>query len=266
MFKIKKRLVVVALIIGICIGVSVSFLRQQYVPPILMYHMIDTKIDPPSQRLIVAPETFERQMHFLKERGYNVVSLEKMAVLICSKKRMPPKTVAITFDDGPRDNYTNAFPILKKYNLPATMFIIVNEVGRPQGDRLSWEEIKIMQNSGLVTFGSHALGPDPLTKIKQDTEIKRQIFESKRIIEEKLGRPVNIFSYPQGGFNAKIRQWVIDAGYKLAVATRPGRNYSKDDIFLLKRIRISENTRNLFVFQFEISGYYTFFKEKKRGR
>jgi len=211
--------------------------------------------------LIVSPETFDRQMSFLKRHKYNIVPLETLANLIKEKEKIPPKTVAITLDDGYRDNYTNAFPILKKYNLPATIFIIVEEVGRPLGDRLSWGEIKIMQDSGIITFGSHTLGPTPLINIKSDEELKRQIFDSKRVLEEKLGREVRLFSYPEGMFNAKIRQMVIEAGYTCAVATNPGKYYPDDDIFALKRIRISERAKNMFVFAVETSGLYTFMKE-----
>jgi len=192
--------------------------------------------------------------------------LEELATLIKAKKKFSPKTVAITFDDGYKDNYTYVFPILKKYNLPATMFIIVNEVGRPQNDRLSWDEIKAMQDSGIITFGSHAIGPEPLTKIKSEEEVKRQIFDSKKILEEKLGRKINAFSYPEGRFNDFIRRLVIEAGYKLAVATNPGKNYPSDDIFVLKRLRISERSSNMFIFAIKTSGFYTFIKEYRRKR
>ncbi|MBU3958968.1 MAG: polysaccharide deacetylase family protein, partial [Candidatus Omnitrophica bacterium] len=179
------------------------------------------------------------------------------------KKRIPPKSVAITFDDGYKNNYTYAFPILKKYNLPAMIFIITNEVGRPGGDRLSWDEISQMRDSGLITFGSHALGPEPLTNIKSEEQLRREIFDSRKVLREKLSQKVNIFSYPGGGFNAQIRQLVIDAGYKGAVTTSPGKKFPNDDIFALKRLRISATCDNLFVFWIESSGFYTFIKEHR---
>lgn len=184
--------------------------------------------------------------------------------MIREKKKLPPKAISITLDDGYKDNFTYAFEILKKYNLPATMFVIVNEVGR--SDRLSWEEIKIMQNSGLIAFGSHAVGPEPLINIKSKEELKKQIFDSKRILEEKLGAKIQLFSYPEGRFNEEIRQLVIDAGYTVSVATNPGKNYPDDDLFALKRLRISENSANMFIFAVETSGFYTFMKESKRRK
>jgi peptidoglycan/xylan/chitin deacetylase (PgdA/CDA1 family) len=263
MSKRRRLTGVLGVIIVIAVVLFINFLRQAYVVPIIMYHSVNPKSDPVMKRLIVSPKTFERHMRFLKEYHYNVLPLEALAKLI-KEKKIPPKTIAITFDDGYRDNYTYAFPVLKKYNLPATIFIIVNEVGRPQADRLSWEEIRVMQESGLITFGSHTLGPEPLIDIKSKEEVKRQIYDSKKILEEKLAREVNLFSYPGGMFDAGIRQLVIDAGYLAAVSTKPGKQYPTDDVFALKRVRISENASNTLIFAFEASGFYTFMKGRSK--
>jgi len=123
-----------------------------------------------------------------------------------------------------------------------------------------------MQDSGLIHFGSHTLGPEPLINIKSGQEIKKQIFDSKKILEEKLGRRVDMFSYPEGLFNEKIKQLVKDAGYKLAVATNPGKKFANDDIFALKRLRISANADNLFVYWIETSGYYNFMREHRHKK
>lgn len=257
----RKRLVIVSVIIILSLGVFLNFIRGKYVVPILMYHSVQPNA-PLENRLAVSPPAFERQMRFLSRHQYKVLTLEELASLMLEKKKIPKRAVAITFDDGYKDNYAYAFNILKKYNIPATLFVIVQEVGR--SDRLSWEEILKMQNSGLVTIGSHALGPDPLTKIKTDEELKRQIADSKKILEQKLGREVNLFSYPEGYFNAKIRQAVIAAGYSAAVATNPGKRYPSDDVFALKRLRISQNAANPLVFWIETCGYYTFIKERRK--
>lgn len=239
-----------------------GFIRQQYVVPILMYHSVSPTAQP-ENRLAVTPEAFERQMRFLKNHAYNVLPLEEIAGLVREKKEIPLKTLAITFDDGYKDNFLYAFPVLKKYNLPATVFIIVNEVGRPEKDRLSWDEIDEMRNSGIINIGSHCLGPEPLLNIKSDEALKKEIFESKKALQEKLGQPVDAFSYPGGGFNEEIKKLVIDAGYLLAVTTSPGSRFACDDVFALKRLRISSTSNNLFVFWVETSGFYTFLKERR---
>jgi peptidoglycan/xylan/chitin deacetylase (PgdA/CDA1 family) len=258
----RKILIVILSITFVSVFFLVNFIKQNYVVPIIMYHSVNP-CAVAENRIAVSVEGFECQMRFLKNNRYNVISLESLAALIKDKKKIPPQTLAITFDDGYKDNYTYAFPILKKYNLCATIFIIVNEVGRPQADRLSWDEIKIMRDSGIIAFGSHALGPEPLINIKSAGAIRKEIFDSKRILEEKLAKEVSAFSYPEGRFNDKIKKLVIDAGYKLAVATNPGKNFPNDDIFALKRLRISENAKNPFIFWVETSGFYTFMKERR---
>ncbi|MDD5432864.1 MAG: polysaccharide deacetylase family protein [Candidatus Omnitrophica bacterium] len=260
-----KRKIAIIILGSFLLSVLIYFniLRQNYVVPILMYHSVSPQASRKTM-LVVSPETFERQIRFLKQHNYKVVPVEKIANLIKNKEKIPFGTIAITFDDGFKDNYTYAFPVLKKYKIPATIFVIVNEVGRPQGDRVSWDEIKEMQDSGLVVIGSHALGPEPLVKINSQEQVRREIFESKRVLEEKLGKKINIFCYPEGMFNPVIRQLVIDAGYLGSVATNPGRNYPDDDIFALKRLRISENAKSMFVFGVEASGFYTYMKESKR--
>lgn len=256
----RKRLIVFIGIVVFLVFLLANFIRQQYVVPIIMYHSVNPDAKP-ENRLSVSVETFQRQMLFLHRNHYNIMPLEILADLIKRGKRLPPKSIALTFDDGYKDNYTYAFPILKKYHIPVTVFVIFDEVGR--ADRLSWEEIKEMRDSDIITFGSHALGPEPLINIKSPEELKRQIYDSKIKLEEKLKEKVNLFSYTQGMFTEQIRKLVIDAGYKSAVATNPGRNYPNDDIFALKRLRISENAGNMFIFWVETSGFYTFMKERR---
>lgn len=257
-----KKLSIIVLALAVAAAALTGFIRRQYVVPIIMYHSVSAQADP-ANRTNVSVAAFERQMRYLKERRYNVITLETLAELIKNKKKIPPQSIAITFDDGYKNNYTFAYPVLKKYNLPATIFIILNEVGRPEGDRLDWGQIRQMQASGLITIGSHTLGPEPLVSIRPDEELRRQIFDSKRLLEEKLGVPVRVFSYPGGFFDQKIRAMVIAAGYLAAVATNPGKGYPSDDIFALKRLRISENAANLFVFAVETSGLYNYMREHR---
>ncbi|MFH1457588.1 MAG: polysaccharide deacetylase family protein [Candidatus Omnitrophota bacterium] len=258
-----KRLLIVILLVILVFFLALGIISCNYVAPILMYHSINLKV-PFGNRMVVSVKSFERQMRFLKDHRYNVVPLETLADLVREQKKIPPKTVAITFDDGYKDNYTLAFPVLKKYNLCATIFVILDEIDRPQGDRLSWQDLFAMRDSGLMTIGSHCLGPEPLINSKSEEEIKRQITESKRILEERLGRGIYAFSYPEGRFTPQIKQWVREAGYKFAVVTNPGKKFPNDDVLALKRLRISDTSDSLFVFWVESSGYYNFIREHRR--
>ncbi len=260
----RKRLIFLSIagVLAAVIFSCAAFIRSQYSVPILMYHSVTPEPNPYIQRLIVKPETFRKQMRFLKDHRYNVVPLAEVARLIRDNKKIPPRTIAITFDDGYKDNYIYAFPVLKEFKLPATVFIIANEVDRPEQDRLSWKEVHEMQASGLVTFGSHTL-THPYLPDSSAAAIKKEIEGSKKMLEEKLGRSVEIFAYPGGRFNQASRQAVIDAGYKMAVATNPGKRFPDKDVFALKRLRISQNCDNLFIFWVEVSGYYNFMRENK---
>ncbi len=262
MFKIKK------LIIGVCALVAIGFLaiyaRSLYIVPVLMYHSINPKTDSVMHRLIVSPRAFEKQMQFLKSHKYNVVSLETVGRMIKNKEKIPHNTVAITFDDGYKDNYTYAYPVLKKLGLPATIFVIYDEVDRSQNDRLSWEEIKEMQASGLISIGGHTLGAVPLVDIKSEAELRRQIIDSKKILEGKLQTAVNTFCYVGGMFNSHIKDLVKEAGYKFAVANALGKRFSNFDIYAIKRVRISQSSENLFNFWIKLSGYYNSFRNHNK--
>lgn len=258
MFRPNKKFVI-AFGIGILAVGSMVVVRQQYLLPIVTYHSVKPKV-PEGNGLTVSVRTFDRQMAFLKRHHYNVVPLEAVPAYIVGAQKVPARTLSITFDDGYEDNYTYAFPILKKYGIPATVFVIVEDIGKPGW--LSWDEILEMQRSGLVSFGSHTLTHPFLAASSPEVQ-RKEIYDSKKLLEERLGVAVNSFAYPMGNFDARVRQTVHDAGYRVAVGTHPGRKYSNRDVLLLKRLRISENAGNMFVFWFETSGYYSFIKEHR---
>jgi len=253
--RIFLAFVLIVLIIG-----GRVFLDKIYVPAILMYHSVGGEGSFPEyygSKLNVTPDTFQRQMKFLHNKGYNVISLEEFIERIKSGKRVPRKTVAITFDDGIRNNFSEAFPILKKYNFPATIFIPTGYVGKKK--YLTWDQIKIMSENG-IHMGSHTVTQRFLPDLPIE-EVWEELAESKRTLEKETGHPVATLSYPIGGFTEKIRNLVKEAGYLGACATNPGKSYPDNDPYALKRVRISMTSNNMLVFWIETSGYYTFIKE-----
>ncbi|MFC1708799.1 polysaccharide deacetylase family protein [Candidatus Omnitrophota bacterium] len=252
--KIVKVISVISIIfLLLLLGIGLFF-RHVYMNPVLMYHyVVDTDLAKKDKR-IVTPATFEWQMSFLKKNEYNVISLEEFASYLRDKKMISRNTVVLTLDDGHLDNYTRAYPILKKYGLKATMFVIVDSLGKP--NFMTKKQVREMSDSGLITIGSHTLGERHLPSISDKGDLHREIFDSRKKLEQILGKPVNCFSYPIGGFNKEIRQMAIDAGYSLAVSTSPGLQHPNDDVFAIKRVRISESSKNPFVFWFESSGLY----------
>lgn len=264
MLKPVKILLLILAALFLSFGLWLGSVVSHYTVPILMYHYINAE-EPLRSKLGVSPQSFERQMRFLRERRYNIMPLTELADLIRDKKGLPPRTVAVTFDDGYLDNYTNAYPVLKKYNIPATIFVVVNRIGRRVGndDYMNWQQIKELSESGLVTIGSHSMNHLNLNEVESEDELRYEIAESRIILEEALNRKVSLFSYPFGGLNNNARLMADKAGYKAAVGTNFPRGSPGDDIFALKRLRISENCRNMFIFWAETSGFYTYIKEQR---
>lgn len=252
----KKYRRFIILLVGLILVIA-SFLwaKEQYVVPIIMYHKIDDNAA--FSKLSVSPESFRKQIVFLKKRNYNVVKLQDLADLI-KEHKVPYKTIAITFDDGYENNYRNAYPVLKELQLPATIFISPALIGIDE--YLTWDQVIEMHESGFISIGSHAMTHAYLPDLPEQ-KLNKEIFDSKRAIESHIRKEVSSFSYPAGGFNNYVRNKVVKAGYNVAVVTNPGRHYPKDDIFAMKRLRISRTSDNLFVFWIETSGFYTWIKE-----
>jgi peptidoglycan/xylan/chitin deacetylase (PgdA/CDA1 family) len=189
-------------------------------------------------------------MEFLKIHRYRVLPLEELVRLIRSGGALPPNAVAITFDDGNLDNFNNAFPVLKRMNFPATIFMITANIGKK--DSLSEEDLKILDESG-VTIGSHTVHHAFLPKLKREDALL-ELEKSKETLEKILERPVTMFSYPAGGLTAETLALVARAGYLGAVTTNYGRG--RHDPLALHRIKVSEAGGNLFDFWAKTSGFY----------
>ena len=251
-----RRFIILIVALGFILA-GFLWAREQYVIPIIMYHSIDEKSA--STKLSVSPGSFERQMYFLKKGNYNVVRLEDLLDLMKNEK-IPNKTIAITFDDGFENNYTAAFPVLKKLGIPATIFICPGLVGKE--DYLTWSQVVEMSESGVISIGSHSMSHAYLPG-STEQKLNIEISDSKRAIESHTRKDIYSFCYPVGGFNDYVRDKVKDAGYRIAVATNPGKDYPDHDIFAMKRVRISRTSDSLLTFWIETSGFYTWIKEHR---
>lgn len=208
--------------------------------PILTYHSIDGS----NSVISTAPNIFRRQMRFLRENNYNVLSLSKLVELFTQNKTIVPKTVTITFDDGFRNFYTQAFPVIEEYGFDATVFLVADFCGKhndwagnpsalPRSELLSWREIKELNENG-IEFGSHTRTHPDLTRIS-NTEARRELTESKSIIEEKLGTKVSTFAYPFGKYNQQIKR-LAEYNYDAACSVNLGKTQPDSDFFSLARI------------------------------
>jgi len=206
--------------------------------PILMYHYIRVNPNPVDRigaGLSVNPDLFGRQMAYLAEAGFTPVTLADVYAAWTVGGPLPPKPVVLTFDDGYRDFFTAAYPVLKARGFRATVYVIVDFLDRPA--YLTWEMLSTLVSEGLVTVGSHTLTHPDLTTVTPD-RARREIFLSKQRLEERLGVAVADFAYPAGRYNPTVAGLVDAAGYQTAVTTRPGNILRLEQRFTLPRVRV----------------------------
>lgn len=214
--------------------------------PILMYHMVCESSHREERRYACPPTMFRRQMAYLKRAGYRVISLEDLATSLAEGKPLDGRQVVITFDDGFRDNYTSALPVLKEYGYPATVFVVSGSVaganqwmvqnGYPRRELASWNELREMAENG-IEIGSHTVSHAALDELDEG-QVTRELQESKAEIEHKLMRPVRFFAYPYGRLSLGTPALVKAAGYEAACSTRSGFNHPDEDTFALRRIEV----------------------------
>ncbi len=201
--------------------------------PILMYHK--------------TPADFESQLQALQAKGYTPITMRQASRTLRGLEAPPPKPVVITYDDGFSDQLV-AFELLKKYNMPATFYVMPGGelsgwcVGADRqniecGDSyLNWGEIKMISDSGLIEIGSHTIDHAQLNSL--DSASKRtQIFIAKKLIEQNIGKQVVSFAYPYGAFDGETIELVREAGYTSAVSTIGGIQQSTNALFELRRVR-----------------------------
>lgn len=242
---LKKRIFLAAL----AIFAAFYFYGANYEAPVLMYHHVEPGTADSSPRVSLL--TFARQMEFLKVHGYRVAPLEDLARMIKAGESIPSKTVAITFDDGYLDNFKYAFPVLKKMDFPATIFMITRNIGEKES--LSEEDLRILDESG-ISIGSHTVNHAFLPDVRNKEELLFELDESKKKLESILGHSVKLFSYPAGGVTVESKALIEALGYEGAVTT----NYDggRGDAYAIRRVKISEGKGSLFGFWLKTSGIY----------
>jgi peptidoglycan/xylan/chitin deacetylase (PgdA/CDA1 family) len=244
----------------------------------------------PYYQINTSPDIFVERMRFLHENNYSVISLAKAVKMLDSNSQpnqlntqhatrntqiklnqplnhstnQPLKYVVLTFDDGFRDFYTQAFPILQKYGFTATVFLptgfIDNKGLKLKGkEHLNWIEVRELHNNG-INFGSHTV-THPQLKLLKKEDIEYEIRQSKETIQNKLGESIDSFSYPfkfpeeDKEFTKYLRVILQKFGYKYSVSTRIGTTSKKDDIFFLKRIP-ANSCDDISLFKAKLQGGY----------
>jgi|GEM_PF-249773 Predicted xylanase/chitin deacetylase len=216
--------------------------------PTLMYHYVryvDPNLDPLGYNLSVTPENLAAQLDWIAQQGYTTVTMDTL--MRCRyggspEQPCPAKPIALTFDDGYEDAFTQAFPALQQRGMVATFYIITNFVGSPM--YLNWDQIRIMRAAGME-IGAHTQNHPDLTILSIE-QARDEIAGSKAIIEAQLGEPIRSFCYPAGRFSGNIVNLVKEAGFTNATTTMSDLPQSGD--FMLPRIRV-EGSYSLATFQ-----------------
>lgn len=180
----------------------------KHVPRTVTYHSISDEVLSPIEYLFVTPSEFDAHLSYFDSHGYEYLFAEEWSVT-------DSPSVVLTFDDGYFDNYTTMLPILKEHGAKATVFLITEKIGLD--GYLTVEQIREMSATGLISFQSHGITHRVLPELTED-EIRRELSQSRSIIEEITGKPVSALSYPEGRFTPAVERLVSEY-YSYAYST-----------------------------------------------
>jgi peptidoglycan/xylan/chitin deacetylase (PgdA/CDA1 family) len=244
------------LIFIVLLSLAFLWISKNRQAPILMYHEVM-----PGEELtmnVITTDSFRRQMEFLRERRYKVLSFDDMIDAFEDGKKLSRRSVVLTFDDGMENLYYHAFPILKEFKFPAIIFMPSGRVG--EEGFLTWVQMREMVDSGLITFGSHTNDNVYLPNLSRSDQ-EFQIVESRAVLEKNLEQDVLYFAYPTGGFTPDTKDLLIHHGYRAAVTTNRGFDRNQQDLYELKRVSMRDHDHLWYRMWVKSSGYYNIFRK-----
>jgi peptidoglycan/xylan/chitin deacetylase (PgdA/CDA1 family) len=217
--------------------------RRSLELPILMYHRINvvTPSTPAASRgLTVHPADFERQMRWLKRRGYRTVTQREVFDALFRGRPLGPRPILITFDDGYRDVFYRASPVLERLAFRATAYVISGRISAGDPSFLTWPLLHALEERG-IEVASHTVHHRDLTRLPTRQALA-ELTQSRRSLERELGHPVQWLAYPFGRFDERVEELARRAGYVLATTTQPGVRQSARAPLALRRLRVLDST------------------------
>ncbi len=208
-----------------------------------MYHYISTPPEDADEYrldLSVSPETFRQHMTYLYDHGYNTIDLYDLSRAVTNNEELPPNPVVITLDDGYRDNYENAFPVLEEYGMTATFFIVTDFIDQGHPEYMTWAMIEEMAQRGM-RFEPHSKTHPDLSGQERDYVIY-QVLGSRETIEAHLEHRPRYFAYPGGRYDEQVLDIMAELDYWGAVTTAGGTWHGFNDRYEWSRVRIRNVT------------------------
>lgn len=213
-----------------------SFSSGSLTLPIITYHyleVVQNKKDKQRISMAITPAIFEKTLKELSEKKFQTVFVRDIPGILRRTTIANSPLIALTFDDGYEDFFTDAFPLLLKYSAKATVFVISSYIDKP--GYLSREQLQVLNDSGLVEIGAHTVHHKNLTNLSLKNA-DEEIAGSKQEIEQRLGMHVDTFAYPFGKWNPALASLVSNAGFSAAVTTERGFLQNADKMMSLRRI------------------------------
>jgi peptidoglycan/xylan/chitin deacetylase (PgdA/CDA1 family) len=195
------------------------------------------------------PVDFDEQMKYLRDNDYHAITQAQFDAYMSGNGTLPDRPVLITFDDGYIDNYEQAYPIMKKYGMTGTIFLVVSLMNTP--GYLTWDQVSEMSANG-IEFGSHTISHKPLTSFDQ-AGVHRELTESKAAIEAHIGKPCTFIAFPEGKFNEMVMNETKSAGYAYGFSVETGRDFPWEDHYDLDRVAMFEGPVSFKHFQFRLT-------------
>jgi peptidoglycan/xylan/chitin deacetylase (PgdA/CDA1 family) len=235
--------------------------------PILMYHSVSSDLEEgvgPYYRLVTSPQRFAEQMQWLADLGYVGLALEDALAMLVNGKLNGSRPVVITSDDGFRDFRVAAWPVLRRHEFTATVYLPTGYVSRERKlfrgrECLTWDEVRELRRNG-IRFGSHTVNHPKLYGMSW-SEIDSEARISKERIQQELQEEVTSFAYPyafpqeDGPFRRTIASVLRERGYRSCVTTVVGRSQASDDPLFLKRLPIN-SCDDRALFEAKLEGAY----------
>jgi len=224
---------------ALCGCVGLGHLYRPKGIPILVYHSIDNS----HSDISIPPEIFVKQMNYLKREGFQVISLNQLMLFVSSGREVFEKILVLTFDDGLKNFYEAAWPILNRFGFSATLFVPTDYIGQTSSwytdyglkpfPMLGWDELRELTGKG-IDVQSHGCSHQKLPSLTLSM-VQRELRESKDVLERGLGRPTDFFCYPFGEVSSMVLEEVKHAGYRGATGMGQGCYRVGDDPYLMKR-------------------------------